>query len=258
MQSLSKTVFVLLLAASIFLLSGCSGVLSKRIPSDVSTAEGVSYLQEKEKLDAVSKENDLRYERTRQNASSSVATTNALQGGNFKAAFKDILIVGDSLVQALVEYHLLDETQAIGEVGAGTDELEQLTGTIVSANPKVLVLHYGENHLDKRERTPYFIRNYKACIETLQKRLPSTKIYVDSIFPVQEKARKTEPYAVNIDYYNSLMAEMAKELNVTFLDYTPLWSSFTTDYYDHDGIHPKYAFYKEQYLPHIYSEVYGK
>ena len=70
-----------------------------------------------------------------------------------------------------------------------------------------------------------------------------------------EKAHKTEPYTVNIDEYNKLLRKMCQELGVTFLDYDPLFRSFTENYYDPDGIHPKYKFYTEQYLPFVYREV---
>ena len=256
---LSVRIFVaLLLAFSIVLLSGCAvNTLSRRAPTATDTSEGVSFLQSLEQEDAAANENSIRAGREEQSTTASaLQTTNALQSGNFKAAFRDIIIAGDSLIQALTEYHLLSTDQAIGEVGANTGHLEKITGTLVAKNPKALVLHYGENALDKQERAPYFIRNYKACIQTLQNRLPNTKIYVDSIFPVQEKAHKTEPYTVNIDYYNRLIEAMAKELGVTFLDYDPLFQSFSENYYDPDGIHPKYKFYKDQYLPFVYSEVY--
>lgn len=178
--------------------------------------------------------------------------------GNYKAAYKDILIVGDSLVEAIVEYGVLEDTQVYGAIGAGTAHLKENLARIIAENPPYLVLHYGENELDETENAVHFINRYKACIQQLQQQLPHTKIFVDSIFPVKEIAYESEPYTRNIDYYNALLAQMAAELNVYYLDFTPLWQSFTTEYYDADGIHPLRSFYTEQYLPYVYTEVKSK
>ena len=253
-----RTIFALALAG--LLLLGLfawrlSVAFYRAFPEDVDTSEGVSWLQAQEKADVAEHENALRSLRDQQGATTAQQTTNALSAGNYRAAFRDTVIAGDSLVKALTEYHILDSSQVLAEVSVGPEHLEKMTGTIVSRNPRYLVLHYGENDLDRMERAPYFIKEYKQCIETLQKRLPNTKIFVDNIWPVLEKAHKSEPYTVNIDEYNKLLRKMCQELGVTFLDYDPLFRSFTENYYDPDGIHPKYKFYTEQYLPFVYREV---
>ena len=158
-------------------------------------------------------------------------------------------------MKALTEYSILDKSQVIAEVSVGTEHLEKNMGTIVARNPQYLVLHYGENELDHMDRAPYFIKSYKECLETLQKRLPNTKIFVDSIWPVTERANKREPLTVYIPDYNKLLREMCKEVGVTYVDYDPMFRSFTENYYDPDGVHPKYKFYTEQYLPFVYTEV---
>lgn len=247
---------VLLIA---FLLMGVlavrfAGVISKEEPRDYDTKAGVSYLQAREQADAASEENELRAGRDTL-TTTAAGTTSAIEGGNFRAAFRDTLICGDSLVKALTEYHILDSTQVIAEVSVGTEHLEKNIGAIVARNPRYLVLHYGENELDHMDRAPYFIKSYKQCLETLQQRLPNTTIYVDSIWPVTKEANKREPLTVYIPDYNKLMRQMCREVGVTYLDYDPLFRSFTESYYDPDGVHPKYKFYTEQYLPLVYKEV---
>ena len=224
--------------------------MSSRAPDDVDTKPGLAYLQAQ---DVAENENALR---SQQATTAAVQqTTSAIQDGNFRAAFRDTLICGDSLVKALTEYSILDKSQVIAEVSVGTEHLEKNMGTIVARNPQYLVLHYGENELDHMDRAPYFIKSYKECLETLQKRLPNTKIFVDSIWPVTERANKREPLTVYIPDYNKLIKEMCKEVGVTYVDYDPMFRSFTENYYDPDGVHPKYKFYTEQYLPFVYTEV---
>ena len=227
-----------------------AGVIQKEAPKDYDTKEGVSYLQSLAGGDARAQEDALRA-----TTAGTTAAASTVSDGNFRAAFKNTVISGDSLIKALTEYRILDTANVYGEVSASTKHLEENTGKIAAYNPRVIILHYGENALDRKERAPYFIKNYKAAIQNLQKRVPNAAIYVDSIWPVLDKAHKTEPYTVNIDYYNGLLREMCKDIGVTFLDYDPLFRSFTEDYYDPDGIHPKYRFYKEQYLPFLEKEA---
>ena len=176
-----------------------------------------------------------------------------IKDGNFRAAFDDIIIAGDSIVEAVSAYGILDDDQVLAEIGAHTWHLSKVTDQIVSSNPKYPILHYGENELDELDNAPYFIERYRECIETLKEELPDTVIFVDSIFPVQEKAYNNEPYTVNIPYYNELIREMAEDLDVIYIDYDPFWEALETDYYEPDGIHPVMSFYTEQYLPYVYT-----
>lgn len=230
--------------------------MSSRAPDDVDTKPGLAYLQAQEKGDVSENENAIRSAQD-ERASTTLAAQkpSPIEDGNFRAAFSDTLIAGDSLVKAISVYNILSENQVIAEVSVGTNHLRKNTGTIVARNPRYLVLHYGENELDRLERAPYFIADYKECLQDLQKRLPNTKIFVDCIWPVMDKAHKSEPYTVNIDEYNKLLKQMCQEVGVTYVDYDPLFRAIGEKYYEPDGIHPKYSFYTEQYLPFVYEEV---
>ena len=54
---------------------------------------------------------------------------------------------------------------------------------------------------------------------------------------------------------DKLIRQMCKELGVTYVDYDPFFRAIGEKYYEPDGIHPKYSFYTEQYLPFVYKEV---
>ena len=107
--------------------------MSSRAPDDVDTKPGLAYLQAQEKADVAKNENALRSQQA--TTAAAVQTTSAIRDGNFRAAFRDTLICGDSLVKALTEYSILDKTQVIAEVSVGTEHLEKNMGTIVARNP---------------------------------------------------------------------------------------------------------------------------
>lgn len=181
--------------------------------------------------------------------------TVSVKDGNFRRAFQDIIISGDSIVKAIWEYDVLDKTQVLAEISAGIGYFESILDDIVAAAPRYLILHYGENEVQSPQAAVSFVSGYKNCIAQLQSRLPGTQIIVDSIFPVTQAAIKAEPYLVYIPDYNALIEQMAKELNVRYIDYTDIWNSYQTNYYDADGVHPIRSYYVEEYLPSILTEV---
>ena len=220
------------------------------------TAEGVKYLASLDKIGAKQAEDAVREAREKYSgAEQRKKIAKAIKEGNYEYAFQDVLIAGDSIVKAINEYGILSTNQVMAEIGAGTAYLEDITKDIAAANPKYLILHFGENQLAGKDYAKAFASKYGDCIKTLKKQLPNSKIFVDSIFPVQEKAFGSEPVLRNIPEYNEAIKAKCKELGVTFIDYDAMWASFSKNYYDLDGIHPIASFYKEQYLPYVLAEV---
>ena len=266
-NKLNKTILLIVAAAIGLMSTRLLFTLFPQKEAKIDTSPGISYLHQVEdenfSSDKTTMPKETQSKKANKGAKNKQKTTKsqstaAIKNGNLRAAYKDFIISGDSLVKSIYEYGILDSETVIAEIGVGTSYLKETTDKIIKAKPKYLVLHYGENELDEKENAVYFINRYKKCIKELQKELPETEIFVDGIFPVLEKAYEDEPYTVNIDYYNSLIKDMAKELGVKFIDFSPLFKSFDKEYYDADGIHLLASFYKEQYLPYVYTEVLSK
>ncbi|MBQ6381482.1 MAG: hypothetical protein IJJ41_07820 [Clostridia bacterium] len=247
-----------------FILIVAIGILSIRLfvvfvpqkAEKADTAEGVKYLHNLEAVGGNKADDIVRKAREKyEGAERRKKIAQAIKEGNFEYAMKDVLIVGDSIMKAMYEYGIVDESQILAEIGAGTAFLEDNIEDIVAANPKVLVLHFGENQLSTEEYAPEYAKQYGELIQTLKKKLPNTKIYVDSIFPVEEKAYSAEPYTKNIAVYNQELEKMAKDIGVHYIDYDEMFASFDKNYFDADGIHPVASFYSEQFLPYMLTEV---
>lgn len=231
-------------------------VLKSPKTEKVDVNNGISVLENMDSVDINKRENYVRSMQDKYHAEEErkkIAT--AMSSGNYKYAFKDVLISGDSMVEAISEYSILNSANIIAKVGAGIPYLNDNIGAIVSANPKILILHFGENQIGTTAQASSLINQYKKVIKTIQSKLPSTKICIDGMFPVEPVAYKHNSYLKNIDYYNNALKKMSDDVGVKFIDYTSLWKSFTKDYYDGDGMHPKYSFYTEQYLPYIAQEA---
>ena len=87
----------------------------------VDTEEGIAYLQKMEaiggnKADDIVKKAQEKYEGALQRKK----IAEAIKEGNYKYAFKDIIIAGDSIMKAISEYGILDSSNVYAEVGAGT------------------------------------------------------------------------------------------------------------------------------------------
>lgn len=228
-------------------------VLIPKRPADIDTSAGVSYLAERET--AIYTEPTPSPTPTEAPTTPTTEAYMDIMDENYRATFKDFYFCGDSIVEALSGYDILDSYHVIAAIGVGTSHIDKNLSYIVASHPKYLILHYGVNVIDGPDYADIFISNYKSSIQKLMEQLPDTEIFVDSIFPVQEKAYKQSPGTKYVDLYNEKLYEMTQELGVHFIDHTPQWQAFDKNYYEGDGIHPIYAYYKEKYLPFIYTEV---
>lgn len=173
----------------------------------------------------------------------------------YRQIFSDTLIVGDSLMNGLEIYDILDSANMITKVGASLYHLGDNVEKIISYSPKVLILHYGVNMIEGKD---YFIDNfismYKGYIGEIRKGSPDTKIVVSGMFPVSSKGIENEPVLANCPKYEKRIAEMCGELGVTYLDNTKIIKDGSA-YYDMDGIHMKRDFYTDVWLVYAATQL---
>ena len=139
--------------------------------------------------------------------------------------------MGDSISEAFTEYDLLNASSVVAKIGVELDELDDQIKTVADINPQVIFLSYGMNDvIATNGDTDLFIKEYKAVIDQLRKKLPDTTLYVNSIFPVSAAKQEEKP----------ALQKMCDENQIAFLDNTSLVSD---TYYEEDGIHFKADFY---------------
>ncbi len=252
-----KQIIALVLAVIIaFMFIRFFAVVIPRGADDNDVAKGVNYMAQLEKVDGDEAVSVVKAAQKKYNKSKNIEKLQQqIKAGNYKPAFKGILIVGDSVMEAMRLYGVLDNDQVIAKVGAGPSLVEDKIKRIVKIKPDVIILHFGINQMGNKSQVSILTNSYTKRIKLLKKKLPKTQIYIDSIFPVSKKNIKKSPRFKNIGYYNTCLKKLAKELKVGYIDSTSMWSTFKKNYYDGDGIHPKKAFYTEKYLPNILNEV---
>lgn len=157
--------------------------------------------------------------------------------------FSDSVILGDSRAESIVSYEVLNSSSVVAYKGRNLISSEK-NGDInkaINLAPKNLFLTYGLNDMQVYKNPSDFTKEYERVIKDIQKKLPNTKIYVNSIFRVNSKAISKSPALKNTVQFNVAISNMCNKLGVTYID----GSSIVDDKsYESDGIHFKPDFNK--------------
>lgn len=125
-------------------------------------------------------------------------------------------------------------------------EKVSFANAIEKLQPRVLVLSFGLNGITRWSRDPdAFLRNYRALIEGILERSPSTKILLQSVYPVGENTCFSLPISetnAQIDNLNTHIASLAEEYqNVAYVNTAALLAdasgALNAAYDVGDGIH---------------------
>lgn len=156
--------------------------------------------------------------------------------------FKNVWFVGDSLMNGLEAYGILNSNHIISQVSASLYHLEENYDKIVQARPPVLVLHYGINMISAQDvHLNNFIKKYTSIVERLKKDLPGTRIIISLLFPVDRSLAKAERFGA-VSKWNKALVKMCKSEKVEYLDSSPVLNAHK-ECYAKDGIHQSKAFY---------------
>lgn len=200
----------------------------------MDTAEGLKIIKQAESADVTAIETKIQALEDKEKAESE--DTRSL-----KELFSSTVVMGDSISEGLAEYDVLNTSSVVAQIGAELDDLDEQIKKVKELNPQIIFLSYGLNDIPETEGdTELLTEKYKALIEKLKKELPDTKLFVNSIFPVQSQRITEEPEYENIEAYNEALREMCDKLQIAYVDNTEL---VTDAYYEDDGVHLKSTFY---------------
>lgn len=172
----------------------------------------------------------------------------------YRKVLKDVYIVGDSLMDGLEAYDILNSNHLITQVSASLYHLDGNVDKIIKLNPPILILHYGINMIATGESyRNNFIKMYTRIIKELQKALPDTRIVISGLFPVDRTIAKAARFS-QVSAYNKALKTMCKDLGVEFLDSSSVLKAHT-ECYGGDGIHLSKAFYEKYWLRFIIKEL---
>lgn len=253
-NQLKKVVFSLIAAAIIVIYPLCSmitvSVSGKKASCD--TQSGISVVEELDKQsvdDAQAQINKTIKKRQADVSSAEVQKAIAksikqIKSGkkSYRQVFDNVYFMGDSLMEGLHAYNILNPSRLTTQVSAGLSHLEQHMNSVINARPPVLIIHYGLNAISTSDaQIDAFVQRYAADIRKMKKALPQTRFIISLLFPINTN-KAGAPRFKAVGKFNNALKKMCKSLSVEYLDSSALINA-NKQYYEPDGIHMKYSFY---------------
>lgn len=207
----------------------------------IDTTEGLAIIQKAESADVTTIENKIA---GLEGNYVSYDEEDVVDTRSVKEKFDSSVIMGDSIALGFSEYGILNSSSVVAEIGAKITDEDSVKEQIEKAkemNPQMLFLCYGINDIRGGNATiDEFLDSYKEIIDYIKEELPDTKIFVNSIFPVDESLIKEETKLADIEQYNEELRAVCDKKQIAFLDNTDL---IEDSYYEEDGIHFVTEFY---------------
>lgn len=141
---------------------------------------------------------------------------------------ENIVFLGDSITELynVNEYYENYHVVNSGKGGNSTiDLLDNLDSRVYQYNPSKLFLLIGTNDMAYQYPKDEIYKNIVKIVDEIKKNKSYTKIYVESIYPINNSndpkiSRKSVKYRTNeiINYINNKLSEKYDDSDVTFID----------------------------------------
>lgn len=161
------------------------------------------------------------------------------------AAKKPVIFFGDSITQWGDWCEFLGKANILnrGIAGDNTNGLLARVEEVVRHRPAKLFILVGTNDLNKRMPAASIVANYRRIIGAVQEASPHTRIYVQSVLPINNQLIGRQYYSgtnEQITALNAMLKTMAAETGVTYINVyeTLLDNTGQMDArYTYDGLH---------------------
>lgn len=216
-------------AVIILIVQGIRGLIG----GNADTSAGLEYIKNEEAGDITAIEGKIRLLEQQDN--------NGEDTRSIKEKFAGSVVLGDSVARGFLSYDVLNASSVAAEIGVHLNELDEQIEKVKELSPEVLFLYLGVNDvIATNGDVESFISEYRTVLTQLKEEVPDAHIFVNSIFPAQEKAVSEEPSLSRIPEYNEALEELCDSQTVAFIDNTSLAEE---QYYEQDGMHFKAEFY---------------
>ena len=183
---------------------------------------------------------------------------------SFLEYIENTIFIGDSRTVGFVNYSYLKQENVYALNGQnqqaalysrfvdlGTGSLLTAAQAVAITMPKRIIISYGINQMYSDQAT--FIKYYSELIDDLKAASPNSLIIIQSMLPVCYNYHiiSGKPYLTNdnIDSYNVLLEQLAKDKGCKYLDTTPAlkdeYNSLAPEFDSGDGLHFNPDAYKE-------------
>jgi len=152
----------------------------------------------------------------------------------------NIVFLGDSITEAGLWHELFPGLDVVnrGIDGNTTTDVLERVDQVFKLKPKKLFLMIGINDLNKKSGTDTAILNYKKLFDLIDQNIPQSKIYVQSILPVNDVWTFIDN--TDIPSLNKELKHQANKRSYTYIDLHLAFSDSTgklKQALSNDGIH---------------------
>ncbi len=164
-----------------------------------------------------------------------------------------IVFLGDSITDGGEWSELTGTSNALnrGISGDRAEWLMQRMPAIVDGRPKKIFLLIGTNDLSEGRTVDQVVKDIASCVEYVKIKSPKTKLYIESIFPVNgenfDKFKKHYPNTEKIVQVNERLKQLCQKHGLEYIDvYSALVDSSQrlSIEYTNDGLHLMASGYK--------------
>ena len=175
---------------------------------------------------------------------------------------KDIVFIGNSITNG-AEWNELFPQKRVKNRGISGDTSEGVfdrLDAVVKGKPAKIFILIGVNDISREIKVETIVLNMKRIVEKIQKESPKTKIYIQSILPVNPDFEMFKGHMKPelIKEINQFYQNIAQEYKVNYID---LYSHFLEDgtdkmnkKYTNDGLHllgERYLLWREIVKPYL-------
>lgn len=183
--------------------------------------------------------------------------------------YENIVFFGDSITEYYPISEIYGDLPIIKSGVAGyktTDVMDKLDKMVTRYNPTSVYILIGTNDIrhNTDESKEQVIKNLKVIIENIKKDRKNTKIYVESLLPINHDTEARDYYVeqrenTSIQEVNKEIEQYCEEKNYVYInmydELTDADGNFSKKY-TNDGIHPNdlgYAVMTRKLIPYIYG-----
>ena len=155
---------------------------------------------------------------------------------------RKIMFLGDSLTDLCEWAEILKDDQIInrGICGDTTDGILNRINNIIESKPKKLFFMIGINDLNQGVSVENIVENYTLILEAFKNQIPVTKVFIQSLLPVNNQLRSNSEVNKKVIDLNARIKELAQTFSFQYID---LFTAFLDKdnqldaQYTSDGVH---------------------
>lgn len=181
---------------------------------------------------------------------------------------QNVVFLGDSLIEIYPLQEIFTDLPIVNSGVSGyktTDILNNINNMVYRYNPTSVIIEIGTNDIaedNSEEMQQEIISNIEKIIKEINENRPKAKVYVQSVYPVNKKMKRSMAGIRNnetIINLNKMLEQYCEKNNVTYInvyDYLVDDEGNFAQEYTYDGLHPTeigYAKITRILLPYIYD-----